>query len=254
MSTKDLDQDDPQSKKPFEVSEDISNIQSTKKEGNQRSQSKIIGISGGSVLIISIIAVTVWSGSRIFANSSQPTPIGSIPQATNVIANYCNALVKHNFPQAQEYILPNSSSIPDLLQQEVKDAEEQNQGPLVRCKIFGGKDAMYPKGKQFFVAVHQDGLGYRFNDPANLYTTKEVVSFQMNFLFQKPNSPTTYLTGSCQVLATSNQKWLIYGSCPMDECPIPGWKPFMGIGPVCLSPNVVGQPPRGSIVRTTQTP
>jgi hypothetical protein len=250
MSTKNLDQDDPQSK----VSEDISDTRSTKKKGNQWSQSKIIGISGGSVLIISIIAVTVWSGSRIFANGSQSAPIGSIPQATNVIANYCNALVKHNFSQAQKYILPNSSSIPDLLQQEVKDAEEQNQGPLVRCKIFGGKDTTYPKGKQFFVASHKEGLGYALSDPANSFITKEVVSFQMDFFFQKPNSPTTYLTGNCQVLSTSNQKWLIYGSCPMDECPIPGWKPFMGIGPECLPPNVVGQPSRGSIVRTTQTP
>ncbi len=196
MSTKNLDQDDQQSNILFDSSGDISDIQTAKKKGNRRLRSQIVGISGGSVLILSIIAVTVWSGSRIFANGSQPVTVGSIPQATNVVSNYCNALVKHNFSQAQKYILPNSTSPSDLLQQEVKDAEEQNQGPFVRCKIFNGKDTTYPQGKPFFVTIHKEGLGYRLSDPANSYTTKEVVSFQMDFFFQKPNSPTTYLTGS----------------------------------------------------------
>jgi hypothetical protein len=241
MATKKFDQDDQQDELSFDVSGDISDIQSAKKKGTRRSRSQIIGISGGSVLIISIIAVTVWSGSRIFANGSQPVTTSNISQATNVVANYCNALVNHNFSQAQKYILPNSSSIPDLLQQEVKDAEEQNQAPFVRCKIFDGKDTPYLGGKQFFVAIHKEGLGYRLSDPANSYIAKEVISFQMDFFFQKPNSPTTYLTGSCQVLSNGNQKWLIYRSCPINECPIPGWKPFMGIGPVCPRPRVVRQ-------------
>ncbi len=242
MSTKNLDQDDQQSTIPFDGSGDISGIQIAQKKDNRRLRSQVRGISGGSVLILSVIAVIVWSGSRIFANGSQPATIGSIPQATNVVSNYCHTLVKHHFSQAQNYLLPNSPSPSDLLQQEVKDAEEQNQGPFVRCQIFNGKDTTYPEGKPFFVTIHKEGLGYRLSDPANWYTTKEVVSFQMDFFFQKPNSPTTYLTGSCQVLSTGNQQWLIYRSCPMAECPIPGWQTSWGIGPACPPPNVVGQP------------
>ncbi len=242
MATNNFDQDDQQDTLASDVNRGLSDIQSTKTRGTQRLRPHIIGISIGSVLILSIIAATVWSGSRLFAKNSQPTIVGSIPQAANVVARYCNALVHHNYSQAQKYILPNSTNPSDLLRQEVEDAEQQNQGPLIRCTTFDGKDATYPKGQHFSVHVHKDKKygGYDPDDPANVYTTKEVVSFEMDFFFQRPNAPTTYLTGNCQVLLTGKSQWLIYGSCPMHECPIPGWKRSWGIGPACFSPYVVG--------------
>jgi hypothetical protein len=239
MTSKNFDQNNQQDKLAFDVSGNISNIQSTKENTNRWSRSQVISISIGSILILSIITVTIWSSSRIFADRSQPAIIGSIPQAANVVANYCKALVKHNFSQAQKYILPYSTFPSDLLQQQVSDAEEQNQGPLVSCQIFNGKDATYPGGKQ--LAIHKESFGYLQNDPAHSYITKEVVSFSMQFFFQKPNAPTTYLTGGCQVVSTGNQQWLIYGSCPMNECPIPDWQHSWGIGPACPPPHIVGQ-------------
>ena len=240
MATNNFDQDDQQDTLASEVNRGLSDRQSTKKMGIRPSRSHIIGISVGSVLILSIIAATVWSGSSLFAKNSQPTIVGSIPQAANVVARYCNALVHHNYSQAQKYILPNSTDSSRPPQKEVEYAESQNGGPLIRCTTFDGKDATYPKGQQFFVRVHKnkDGL-YYYDDPANVYTTKEVVSFQMDFFFQKPHAPTTYLTGNCQVLLTGKSQWLIYDSCPMDECPIPGWKASWGVGPVCPPPYVV---------------
>lgn len=116
MTSKNFGQDNQQDKLALNVSRDISNIQCTKKKHTKWSPSQVIRILGGSILIISIIAITVWSSSPIFADRSQPAIIGSIPQAANFVANYCLALVKHNFSQAQQYILPNSSSIPNLLQ------------------------------------------------------------------------------------------------------------------------------------------
>ena len=232
MATNNFDQDDQQDTLASEVNRGLSDRQSTKTIDFRPSRSQIIGISVGSILILSIIAATVWSGSSLFAKNSQPTIVGSIPQAANVVARYCNALVHHNYSQAQKYILPNSTV---LLQKDVEYAESLSGGPLIRCTTFGGKDVTSPKGQPFFVRVHKnkDGL-YDYNDPANVYTTKEVVSFQIDFFFQKPNVAPTYISGSCQVLHTGKQQWLIYGgSCFIPLCPIPGWKRIMGIGPVC---------------------
>ena len=230
MATNNFDQDDQQDILAIDVNSNFSNISSTKKMSSRAFQLQIIRFSALSLPILTILAVMVWSGSHLFANGSQAPLVGSIPQARNIVANYCNALVKHDFSQAQQYILPNSTSPSDLLQQEVQDAENQNQGPLAMCTIFEGQDTTYPGGKQFDL-----------DNATKSYTAKEVVSFQMEFFFQKPNAPTTYLTGSCQVLSTGNQQWLIYSSCPMDECPIPGWKAGWGLGPECPQPYVVGR-------------
>ena len=241
MATNNFDQDDQQDTLAFDVNRGLSDRQSTKTIDFRPPRLQIISISVCSVLTISLIAVTVWSGSHLFAKNSQSTIVGSISQAANVVARYCNALVHHNYSQAQKHILPNSTDPSDLLQQEVKDAELQNQGPLIRCTTFDEKDATYPKGQHFFVHIHKDKYGgYNPDDSANVYTTKEVVSFEMDFFFQKPNAPTTYLIGNCQVLLTGKSQWLIYGSCPMNECPIPNWSPLAGIGPACPPPHVVG--------------
>ena len=71
--------------------------------------------------------------------------------------------------------------------------------PLMRCTTSDGKDATYPKGQHFSVYVHKNKYGgYDTDDPANVCATKEVVSFEMDFFFQRSNAPTTYLTGSCK--------------------------------------------------------
>ncbi len=239
MFTPKFHQHDSQAKTSLNTSGDIPMMQSIQSNGTRQRHSWVMGLAGAIVLLISLIAGTIWLDARVFAHNQKPTITGDGLQPTAIIANYCNALVKHDFSQAESYILPHSLSLPNLLQEEVADAEQQNKAPLVGCKIFASQDTTYATGKKYF--VNNDGTGNRYalNNDANWYLAKEVVSFHINFFFQKPNALTTYLTGQCDVLPTATHSWRIYDTCYINACPIPGWRAAWGHGPACPGPRVV---------------